>query len=416
MQAISWYGTLPKTGTGRVLALRVSFPAGEGEDACSFGEGDTLEALQALIDGNGGSTPYENLSAYSHRSSYGTLSLSGDVFDYTAAHPRSYYEQDRSLLFREALEALDDKLDYATYDGNGDDIIDCIVIHFAGKNTGWGSAWWSNERTLSFATYDSDGEEQDELLFDGKRAGSSILLHLASNNPAAAQTLIHESGHALGLPDYYPYPSAGSDDSAGGILTFDMMNNNIGDHNGFSKWMLGWLDTTQVTWVTVAEDGVTAERGGTHVGTPTADGGIALDLAPFTGNDLSQTGGVIVLATHNRGILSDYYLLQYDTPAGNQHVFWGPKENLHDLSCGFRLFRIQAQVGEEDSLAHSNTSGSLHNQLIELVDPDGDEITPTTRPSIAPTPPRMASAGVACSTKAAPLDRLPCLPPTSLRT
>ncbi len=51
-----------------------------------------------------------------------------------------------------------------------------------------------------------------------------------------AHTYIHETGHLLGLKDYYsalsPY------DSPAGCI--DMMDNNIGDHSAFTKFALGW--------------------------------------------------------------------------------------------------------------------------------------------------------------------------------
>ncbi len=54
--------------------------------------------------------------------------------------------------------------------------------------------------------------------------------------------VIHETGHALGLPDYYDY-----DDGVGprgGVGGLDMMDGNQGDHNPFSKWLLDWITPT----------------------------------------------------------------------------------------------------------------------------------------------------------------------------
>ena len=213
---------------------------------------------------------------------------------------------------------------YIASDGNGDGIIDCVTIHFAGGDTGWGTTWWSRASVL-----DLKDDEGEAMLFDGLAAGSRIQLHRPSNTALGMRTLIHESGHTMGLPDYFAAP--GPDGGAGGgIQTSDMMFDDMGDHNGFSKWMLGWLDEqTQVTWVEVTEDGVRATRGGLEVGSPTQDGGVSLDLAPFTNDDESQTGGIIVVADHPLDRYSSYYVLQYDHAAGNQRFLWGVDSSLH---------------------------------------------------------------------------------------
>jgi hypothetical protein len=54
-----------------------------------------------------------------------------------------------------------------------------------------------------------------------------------------AHVYIHEVGHLLGLLDYYSYDRSQGDWGPTGAL--DMMDFNIGDHNGFSKMALGWI-------------------------------------------------------------------------------------------------------------------------------------------------------------------------------
>ena len=57
-----------------------------------------------------------------------------------------------------------------------------------------------------------------------------------------AHTYIHETGHFLGLNDYY------SDQlSYSPIGKIDMMDANIGDHNSYSKMLLGWTKPYVVT-------------------------------------------------------------------------------------------------------------------------------------------------------------------------
>lgn len=396
-----WQSGMASTGKARVLALRVSFPAGDGEAAMTFPEEDSLEALQALIDGEGGAYPYEDLSSYYERSSYGKLSITGKAYDYQAKYPRSHYETNVNDLFYEALAALEDELDYADFDGNGDGVIDGVYIHAAGGNDGWGSPWWSYTRT-----------DMSGLTFDGLGICRLVTLANASNDASASRTLIHETGHVLGLPDYYSYRALeGGLSGRTGILTFDMMMDNVGDHNGFSKWLLGWLDDDDVTRVVATSDGVTATRGGDVVASASASDvlkGVELTLAPFTSEQLEETGGIIVVSNADEGIFSSYYVLQYDRFAGNQSVYYQDGATSHQLPNGWRMYRVQAELTEGNlDFAHTNTYGAPTDQLIELVDPDmdaehisndgfapvaagreyacmlfeGDEVTPDTYPS-----------------------------------
>lgn len=362
----NWQGGMATMGEARVLALRVSFPAEEGEPALDFGQGDTLAALEAIIDGGGGSHPYESLSAYYERSSYGALSISGDAVDYRAEHARSYYSGNISVLFYEALAALDGSIDYTEYDANGDGAIDGVYLHFAGGDAEWGTTWWSNTWT------DGSG-----YTFDGVAMSKLVTLHLPSNDPAAARTLIHETGHVLGLPDYYSYRAMqGQTSGRTGILTSDMMMDNVGDHNGFSKWLLGWLDDDDVTRVVANAEGVTATRSGEVVATAASGEGSAgatLELGAFTSDAVQETGGIIVVSNEDEGLFSSYYVLQYDRYAGNQSVMYSSNGATREIPSGFRLYRVQAELLEDGSdFAHTNTNGVVHDQLIELVDPDGD--------------------------------------------
>ena len=86
-----------------------------------FAEGDTLEALEDIaFGGRNVDYPYESLSAYYDRASYGKLQIRGQAFAYTASHERSWYESNGiQSLFQETLAALDEEIDYTQFDGNG---------------------------------------------------------------------------------------------------------------------------------------------------------------------------------------------------------------------------------------------------------------------------------------------------------
>ena len=382
------YMGISTTGSAHVVALYVSFPGEANGTIPEFAEGDTLEALQNIIGAplssesanserenpNAAFAPYDSLNAYYARSSYGKLSIDGTAFAYTAQHPRSYYDNDVSALFAEALTALDETVDFAAYDGNADGYIDGTYLHFAGENTGWGSTWWSNEKF-----YDGD-----EIIVDGKKIGGTITLHLPSNSEEGVRTAIHETGHLLGLPDYYSYHPNGvkSDPSdRTGILTFDMMNNNIGDHNAFSKWLLGWIDEEDITRIVVNENGGLVKCGNNAVETlePDAAGKVGAEAAIglLATDSIGECGGFIAVSNNEEilepgGLLSSFYLLEYNGSAGNQVVsYYHNWQDTSPLPSGFRLFRIQADLDEEGlAFARSNKTNDVHNQLIELVDHD----------------------------------------------
>lgn len=377
-----WEGSMPATGEARVLAIRVSFPASEQSDrAYGFAPGDSAEALQSLIgrhlDGSPSppapySRPYGSLSSYYERSSYGKLSVSGEAYDYAAKWPRWNYEPSPALLFAEAMSALDDEIDYRDYDGNGDGIIDCICIRFAGPETGWGTPWWSH----AFHAGGSGPAKLPYGEFDGMLADSLVMLHSPSDALSALSTLIHECGHALGLPDYYRYVAPDDDgrssgDALGrGIGTFDMMDGNVGDHNGFSKWMLGWVGDEDIVRVSCSPSGLAEVSGGRASSAIVSEDGVAVvALGGFSDDGTGGCGGMAVVYPQGHDgspdPLSDLLLIQYEPATAGRRGEWAPSGR------GFRLFRVRATPSDRGKgLLHDNMSPTESERLIEAVSAD----------------------------------------------
>lgn len=369
-----WKSGMATTGTAKVLAIRVAFPAEGDEPAMGFEQEDSLDALQALINGQGGQAPYESLKAFYQRSSYGALSFEGQAFDYTAQHARSHYTDDVDALFREAVTALKEQgIDLEQFDGNGDKVIDGVYIHFAGGTSGWGTTWWSNQRHSS----------KREIEGTDMSIDSEVLLHEASCDEDASRVVIHETGHTLGLPDYYSYET----DASSGIDTFDMMGNDSGDHCAFSKWLLGWVDDDAITRMVVSEDGVTVQDAS---GTQRHETTVEQALSAFESDNPSETGGFIAVSNDDgildgEGLFSSFYLLQYDQKAGNNRTDAVPDEP------GFRMYRVQASLNERGTdFEKSNAYGTDGDKLIEALNLEyrqasylleGDSVTPTTKPS-----------------------------------
>lgn len=382
----NWSSGMASVGAAHVLGLRITFPDHQ------FEENDTLDALQSIIGPktqNGAAPagtspfPYESLSAYYYRASYGKLSLTGEAFDYTAKYERDYYTNNPESLVAEALAALDESEDLSRFDANKDGKLDAVYVHFAGPDTGWGSVWWSNESTASDPTLYEDGSV---------RLWNMVLLAENSSNSWAARTIIHETGHVLGLPDYYSARSqTGQGSDRSGILTFDMMMQNMGDHNGYSKWLVGWLPEEKITRIVANEDGISVTRNGevfehhdaVDGDTPSVDA----TLGAYAGDDASETGGIVVVSNQDTGMFSSLYLIEYDRYAGNQSVrYLDAALTEHELPSGFRVFRVRGELTDDGSdYANSNLYGTVHSQLIELVDPDMDKAHTTGGIDYAPS-------------------------------
>jgi M6 family metalloprotease-like protein len=132
----------------------------------------------------------------------------------------------------DAVGAADSEVDFSQYD---------LVYVVAPKGSGI-------ERSPAFHAYSGSGIEADgnEL-----RWGATFFEDTRSSAQYAANVLIHETGHVLGLPDLYdnvnPTPTYWSlFQFAGG---WDMMSwNDPGTHFlAWNKWKLGWLDSSQLT-------------------------------------------------------------------------------------------------------------------------------------------------------------------------
>ena len=354
-----WRG-MQTTGTAKMLVIQVEFQDITFENSPIY----SAEELYGMFNGNGSAEayPYESLQAYYSRSSYGKLQIeSGDVYRYTLSQNREAYvgayigEQE---LLREVLTGLDEQIDYNDYDANHDGVLDGICINFAGGSDGWGTTWWSHAYSFEDETFMLDGVHPAKYLF---------LLTEENTFPYEGfRTLIHETGHLLGLPDYYA-------STGGNVLDVnDMMADTYGDHNGFSKWLLGWIDEDQIQKITKSDEKQT------------------VNLYPLSGDDPQGKNLIAVIAPEETGIFSEYLVVQYDEPIGNQidTELW---------DNGYRIYHVNAELNESGSdFLHSNFTDTEKYLIQNIHVPyeydefstrtyyiAGDALTPQTNPSSA---------------------------------
>lgn len=221
-------GGLPSSGAPKIFALLIEF-----QDYTHAASATDIDDI-LFGDGIAANYPYDSLTNFYDRSSHGLLDLSSGVTLgwYQTSYNRSNVPQTaagRESLIKEALNHYDTLgHDFSQYDNNGDGVIEYFVVMWAGPTGSWATFWWGWDLGWGDSAYTIDGEKLRNYSWQQE-----------STNPS---TVIHETGHSLGLPDLYDYDnSVGPDGGVGGL---DIMNSD-GDHNCFSKWMLDWI-TPQV--------------------------------------------------------------------------------------------------------------------------------------------------------------------------
>jgi M6 family metalloprotease-like protein len=302
---------------------------------------DTLEA------------PYESLKEYYSRSSYGQLQIDGTVFDWyqtglprpaASTNPNSTDRRTEDRLTREALikEAVDfldgEGHDFTQYDNNNDGKIDYFIVIWTGPKEG--DLWDAYNVTFQDMTYTVDGKELRWYSWLWESPGATYF------HPRVA---IHEAGHGLGLPDLYDTnPPVGPPGGVGGL---DIMGSPAkGDHNCFSKWLLGWIDPTVVESDT---------------------SGVALDASGTSGDAVAIMPDFFASSTDPAiAIFSEFFMAQNRHRVGNDDTPNMPTN-------GMLIWHVDATpIGTPpDILTFLYDNSFSDHKLIRLVQADGlDEI------------------------------------------
>lgn len=341
---------IPSAGDVRILVFVVDFP-----DATLSNSGLGLSTVDTAFNGEAEDTAYESLRSYYLKSSYGKLSLEADVYGtFRAEHWKSWYENDyydnytESDLLYKVLQYYDSQIDYSLYDSNGDGYIDGVYLLYTAPVSyeNGSDLWWAWETNYEYADEDSfDGVSPNYMVW----AGTDFLLE--GDAGINSRTLIHETGHMLGLDDYYDYDDSDSWNSQG-LGGADMMDYAFGDHGPVSKILLGWI-----TPLVVTESGT-------------------LDLARY-----ASTGQVLLLTDQWNGTIFDEYLLViYYTPEGlneEDALYWF-------TTPGILIYHVDARIGNgyiESSAYYTifeyNNTDTAH-KFVQIIEADGDSTIEST--------------------------------------
>lgn len=338
---------MKSTGDQKLLVVPVCFP----DYTCynlGIDEGEYVDKLNKVFFGTTDNNQYVSVSQYYNLSSYGKLRISGKVVDkfYTFSYPVSSIIKgnlDRNNVANSYLNVLNWYTETLGYDDLDSYRIDdtlpatennvavyMVYCYPTELNTSNLDFFWNYtflNKPLSWASYSA--------------------LNATNGNPDS-HVLIHETGHLLGLKDYYPSNKETAPEPTARI---DMMDSNIGDHSSFSKMYLDWLRPIQVQ-----------------------------NSCEITISSLTNKGDVILINDKWNGtVFDEYYLVEFYTPTDLNFQDSSSGNSLAVLPNmpGVKIFHVDARLGYFES----KTGSSVRDDLIfkgycntDVSTPDGKNI------------------------------------------
>ncbi|WP_170291962.1 M6 family metalloprotease domain-containing protein [Heliobacterium mobile] len=333
----SWQGGLPAIGSPRVPVLLVDFP--DYPQADKTGSRNDI-AKKMFGNGDPSLYPYDSLHNYYQRSSYNKLDLQGDVMQwYTAKHQRSYYEQFDSMepLIEEIFDYYTSQgIDFSKYDNDGDGVLDAFYVKWTGPDNGWSGFWWPYMTNWRDASFEVNGKKLNTYV-----ASWYSNLENDGSEQYVPLTDIHETGHLMGLPDYYDYDSTKG--PSGGVGGLDMMDYNWGDHNAFSKFVLGWLDPVVVP-----------------------SGEQTITLRPTS---LYPDAAVIMPGAKDEPFGGEFYMVQYRKQSTGNDTKSLQKPDIP--ASGMLIWHVDTRLDSSGETIYDNSYTS--HKLLRLMEADGLE-------------------------------------------
>ena len=265
----TWTGTPPRgtraggtraIGNDTVVVILIQFT-----DVTASTSATEVDALV-----NDAASGARSIRAYYREVSYALFNIRGTVTqwytssngmsEYGADSGTSSYDDANGAVYRlviEAVQRADPDVDFSTFDGDGDGVVDHVIVVHAGgaqEETQRANDIWSHRWSVADANPSVPGNQA--LTADGVQVFGYILV--SEESPVGVH--VHELGHDLGLPDLYD-----TDGSSDGVGAWDVMGS--GSWNGpalqkgtvpahFGAWgkaQLGWIRPVDVTRALPAE-------------------------------------------------------------------------------------------------------------------------------------------------------------------
>ena len=342
----------PSTGNAKLLIIPVWFT--DSSNFISESKRDYVRSdIEKTYFGTKDETGWNSVKSYYEEESLGALTLSGTVSAWYECG-KSYKDYGSDPANNESGAPKTSALvETATnwyfsnhtsekrrdYDSDGDGYLDGVMLIYAAPDYEtlnndiydnlWAFCFWIQDYTAQnplnpgvnayfWASYDfMYGQE-----VASSRTGKTYHAGDTSHCSIDAHTYIHEMGHMFGLEDYYDYSNNSYQPACG----FSMQDHNVGGHDPFSSFALGW--------------------GKAYVPNEST----TIDLKPF-----ATDGEMIILSPNWNSYNSpfdEYLILEYYTDLGlNNHDAhnkymrqYGKNYPTGSLDYGIRLWHVDARL------------------------------------------------------------------------
>lgn len=229
------------------------------------------QSFQQFLNGKGRPTDYghgeginkSSVQQYFKDMSFGQFTPQFDVYGpVTLPHELAYYggtsadgsNEKFDELITDACRLMDDSLDFANYDANGDSYVDLVYVVYSGYGQNMGApdeTMWPKAGTI----YPSPS-------FDGKKIYRAGISNELIGNPKKPKDKMisgiglfcHEFSHCMGLPDFYPTLASARGDNQG-MEAWSLMDDGEYTYNGwwptaYTAWereAMGWMKIEDLT-------------------------------------------------------------------------------------------------------------------------------------------------------------------------